>query len=169
MTVDVGRLQQRGEHSAAELSILDRRLQVVSHPLHAALMWPVDGAVTSPFEERRCCSVHPGIDIDAPEGAGARAAGAGVVVAAGWESGYGNRVVIDHGRGLTTLYAHLGRVAVAEQEAVTAASVVGTVGCTGSCYGVHLHFEVRLRGAKTDPALWLPEQRRGVASLRWAG
>lgn len=166
MRVDVDRLSRR---NAFQLSVLDRRVQAVSHPLHAALSWPVNGMVTSPFGTRGCCSFHPGVDIDAPEGATVYPAAAGVVVAAGEESGYGNRVIVAHGRGLETLYAHLGSIEAHENEAVTAATPIGTVGCTGSCDGVHLHFEVRLYGQKSDPALWLPEQDRAVAALHWGG
>ena len=161
-------LSRSNKRSAAHLSVLDRRLKAVSHPLHAALVWPVSGAVTSPFGQRGY-SFHPGIDIDAPAGAPVHAAAAGLVVAAGDESGYGNRVVVDHGRGLETVYAHLDRIAVRSGEAVTSASTVGTVGCTGMCDGVHLHFEVRLDGRKSDPSLWLPQQSRAVASLTWGG
>ena len=163
------RSNRRDVHSAAALSVLGRRLDAVSHPLHAALVWPVSGAVNSPFGTRGCCSFHPGIDIDAPAGAPVHAAAAGLVVAAGEESGYGNRVVVDHGRGLTTLYGHLESISVRSGEAVTSASTLGTVGCTGICDGVHLHFEVRLKGEKSDPSLWLPEQTRAVAALHWGG
>jgi murein DD-endopeptidase MepM/ murein hydrolase activator NlpD len=169
MRDDLGRLQQRNDRSAVRLSVLGRQVEAVSHPLHAALIWPVSGAVTSPFGPRGCCSWHPGIDIDAPEGADVRAAAAGTVVAAGWDEGYGNRVIIDHGRGLETVYAHLESVAVYEDETVTSATVVGGAGCTGTCDGVHLHFEVRLHGAKSDPELWLPQQDPEVATLQWGG
>jgi murein DD-endopeptidase MepM/ murein hydrolase activator NlpD len=77
--------------------------------------------------------------------------------------------VVEHGRGLETLYGHLGSIDVQTGQAVTAASTLGTVGCTGLCDGVHLHFEVHLYGRKSDPALWLPEQDRAVAALHWGG
>jgi murein DD-endopeptidase MepM/ murein hydrolase activator NlpD len=166
MRVDAGK---RNRHDALAISVLDRRLEAVSHPLHAALSWPVNGEVTSPFGARGCCEFHPGIDIDAPAGAAVHPAAAGVVVAAGEESGYGNRVVVDHGRDLETLYGHLGSIDVETGQAVTAASTLGTVGCTGLCDGVHLHFEVHLNGEKSDPSLWLPEQDRAVAALHWGG
>ena len=166
MRADLGRAQQG---TAWRLTRLRHRVDVISHPLHAALIWPVTGAITSPFGPRGCCSFHPGIDIDAPEGADVRAAAAGVVVAAGPEEGYGNRVIVDHGRGLETVYAHLESIAVQEQQAVTSATVLGGVGCTGYCDGVHLHFEVRLNGEKTDPELWLPSQAPGAASLHFFG
>jgi murein DD-endopeptidase MepM/ murein hydrolase activator NlpD len=163
-----GDLARANRRSNAHLSVLDRRLKAVSHPLHSALVWPVSGAVTSPFGDRGY-EFHPGIDIDAPAGAPVRPAAAGVVVEAGEESGYGNRVVVDHGRGLETVYAHLERITVSTGETVTSASTLGTVGCTGACDGTHLHFEVRLDGRKSDPSLWLPQQSRAVASLTWGG
>ena len=161
-------LARANKRSAAHLSVLDRRIKAVSHPLHAALAWPVSGSVTSPFGDRGY-SFHPGMDIDAPAGAPVHPAAAGLVVAAGEETGYGNRIVIDHGRGLQTVYAHLERISVSTGEAVTSASTIGTVGCTGMCDGVHLHFEVRLDGRKSDPSLWLPAQSRAVAALTWGG
>jgi murein DD-endopeptidase MepM/ murein hydrolase activator NlpD len=161
-------LARANKRSKLHLAVLDRRIKAVSHPLHAALVWPVNGAVTSPFGDRGY-EFHPGVDIDAPAGAPVRPAAAGLVVAAGEESGYGNRVVIDHGRGLQTVYAHLERVTVSTGEAVTSASTIGAVGCTGMCDGTHLHFEVRLDGRKSDPSLWLPQQSRAVAALTWGG
>jgi murein DD-endopeptidase MepM/ murein hydrolase activator NlpD len=168
MQADLGRLQEGDDRSAWRLTVLGRRLEVLSHPLHAALVWPVDGAVTSPFGLRGCCSWHPGLDIDVPEGGNVRAAAAGTVVAAGREEGYGNRVIVDHGRGLETVYAHLESIAVQQDEAVTSATVLGGAGCTGACDGVHLHFEVRLYGVKSDPELWLPPQAPGAAGLHWS-
>jgi murein DD-endopeptidase MepM/ murein hydrolase activator NlpD len=164
MRVDLGRAQQG---TASRLTVLRRRVEVISHPLHDALIWPVNGAITSPYGPRGCCSFHPGLDIDVPEGADVRAAAAGVVVAAGPEEGYGNRVLVDHGRGLQTMYAHLESVAVREHEAVMSATVLGAAGCTGSCDGVHLHFEVRLHGEPTDPELWLPPPAPGATSLHF--
>ena len=169
LQVDVGRLRQGSDRSASRLTLLGRQLEVLSHPLHAALIWPVEGGVTSPFGARGCCAWHPGIDIDSPEGSDVRSAAGGIVVNAGWEEGYGNRVIVDHGRGLETVYAHLGSITVTEQEAVTSATVLGSVGCTGTCDGVHLHFEVRLHGEKSDPELWLPAQTRGTSALHWSG
>jgi murein DD-endopeptidase MepM/ murein hydrolase activator NlpD len=164
MRVDLARAQQG---TASRLALLRRRVEVISHPLHAALIWPVSGAITSPYGPRGCCSFHPGLDIDVPEGAAVRAAAAGVVVNAGPEEGYGNRVIVDHGRGLQTVYAHLESIAVSEHEAVMSATVLGGGGCTGYCDGVHLHFEVRLHGEPTDPELWLPQQAPGAASLHF--
>jgi murein DD-endopeptidase MepM/ murein hydrolase activator NlpD len=81
-----------------------------------------------------------------------RAAGAGIVTFAGWDSGgYGNLVVIAHANGVSSWYAHLSRIDVTAGAAATTATQVGLVGATGNSTGPHLHFELRLRGAVTDP------------------
>ncbi len=165
---EAGDARRRSVTASSRLDTLSRRVRAISHPLHASLAWPVDGAVLSEYGFRGCC-MHSGVDLDAPEGSPVRAAAAGVVVAAGWESGYGNRVIVDHGRGLTTLYAHLGTVDVREQMIVTRASPLGSVGCTGSCWGTHLHFEVLLNEETTNPDLWLPDQQEDVALLTFSG
>ena len=95
---------------------------------------------------------HSGIDLLAAAGTPVRAAGAGTVTFAGWDpGGYGNLVVIDHANGVSSWYAHLSRIDVTAGAAVTTATQVGLVGATGNATGPHLHFEVRLRGAVTDP------------------
>jgi murein DD-endopeptidase MepM/ murein hydrolase activator NlpD len=95
---------------------------------------------------------HSGLDLLAVAGTPVGAAGGGTVTFAGWSpGGYGNLVVIDHTNGVTSWYAHLSRIDVAAGAAVTTATQVGLVGATGNATGPHLHFEVRLRGAVTDP------------------
>ena len=104
-----------------------------------------------------------GLDLAAPEGTPIRATANGIVHFAGHiparqdapASLYGNFVVLDHGNGLKTRYAHLSQAAVAQGESVTAGSRVGGVGATGCATGPHLHFEVSVRGANVDPALSL--------------
>src|SRR3954447_26699298 len=120
----------------------------------SGLMWPVNGPITSPFGER-WGRMHEGIDIGVGYGTPIEAAAAGTVVYAGWESGYGNFVVIDHGNGLATAYGHQSRIAVSNGEAVTQGQVIGYVGCTGHCFGPHLHFEVRVNGVAVDPLRYL--------------
>lgn len=162
------RSRARTMAASSQIESVSRRLKAISHPMFASLSWPVDGGLLSEYGLRGCC-MHPGIDMDGPAGAAVRAAAVGVVAEAGWESGYGNRVVVDHGRGLTTVYAHLAAVGVRPGILVTRATVLGSVGCTGSCYGTHLHFEVRLNGQTSDPLLWLPDQREDIAALQYAG
>src|SRR6266545_823673 len=84
-----------------------------------------------------------------------QAAAAGTVIYTGWEGGYGNLIVIDHGGGLATAYAHQERFAVGNGAHVAQGQVIGYVGCTGHCYGPHLHFEVRVNGSAVDPLGYL--------------
>jgi murein DD-endopeptidase MepM/ murein hydrolase activator NlpD len=120
----------------------------------SGLIWPVSGPVVSPFG-MRWGRMHEGIDISAGSGTPIAAAGAGTVISAGWMGGYGNLVVIDHGGGLATAYAHLSGFGVGSGQSVSQGQVVGYVGCTGHCYGPHLHFEVRVNGGAVDPLGYL--------------
>jgi murein DD-endopeptidase MepM/ murein hydrolase activator NlpD len=119
-------------------------------------IWPVNGPITSPFCEQRAWeSCHPGIDIGVPSGTPIRASGSGTVILAGWTSGYGNYTCIDHGGGLSTCYAHQSAIHVSVGQHVAQGQVIGLVGCTGLCFGDHLHFEVRVGGAVTNPLGYL--------------
>lgn len=121
-------------------------------------IWPADGPVTSPFGPRGR-SFHPGVDIGMLRSLAVRAATAGDVTGAGYLTGYegyGNVVVVDIGFGYTVLYAHLAAVAVRAGESVGRGDAIGTAGCTGSCSGTHLHFELRLNGKAIDPSPYLP-------------
>jgi murein DD-endopeptidase MepM/ murein hydrolase activator NlpD len=120
----------------------------------SGLIWPVSGPVVSPFGIR-WGRMHEGIDISAGSGTPIAAAAAGTVISAGWMGGYGNLVLIDHGGGLATAYAHLSGFAVGGGQSVSQGQVVGYVGCTGHCYGPHVHFEVRVNGAAVDPLGYL--------------
>jgi peptidoglycan DL-endopeptidase CwlO len=121
------------------------------------LIWPVDGPVVSGFG-MRWGRMHEGIDIAVPAGTPIRAADAGTVVLLQSESGsggYGNLTCLDHGGGLQTCYAHQSSFAVGSGQSVSQSQIIGYVGCTGHCYGDHLHFEVRVGGAPTDPLGYL--------------
>jgi murein DD-endopeptidase MepM/ murein hydrolase activator NlpD len=119
-------------------------------------IWPVNGPITSPFCERRAWEAcHPGIDIGVPSGTPIRAAGSGNVVIAGWVSGYGNYTCIDHGGGISTCYGHQSSLQVTVGQRVTQGQVIGLSGCTGLCFGDHLHFEVRINGSVTNPVNYL--------------
>ncbi len=104
--------------------------------------------------------LHTGWDYAAAPGSPARAAERGRVVQAGWSGPYGNRVVIDHGGGLQTAYAHLKNIAVANGECVAKGSRIGDVGSTGLGTGAHLHFETRKDSKLADPAVWLGKPDR---------
>ena len=119
-------------------------------------IWPVNGPVTSPFGPR-WGRLHAGIDIASPTGTPIRAVKDGNVVLVQSEAtsgGYGNFTCIDHGGGLTSCYAHQS-VQNITSGSVSQGDVIGLVGCTGSCYGDHLHFEIRINGVPTDPLGYL--------------
>jgi murein DD-endopeptidase MepM/ murein hydrolase activator NlpD len=120
-------------------------------------IWPVDGPVVSTFG-MRWGSMHEGIDIAVPAGTPIRAAASGVVVLLQSDAesgGYGNFTCLDHGGGLQTCYAHQSSFAATSGQSVSQGDVIGYVGCTGHCFGDHLHFEVRIGGAPTDPLGYL--------------
>ena len=119
----------------------------------SGFIWPVSGVVTSGFGWR-WGRMHEGIDISAPAGTQIRAVAAGTIIFSGWMGGYGELTVIDHGNGLSTAYAHQSAVYVGGGS-VSQGTVIGAVGCTGSCTGNHLHFEVRVNGSAVDPMGYL--------------
>jgi len=125
----------------------------------SGLIWPVDGPVVSGFGSRFGGSeFHEGIDIAVPSGTPIRAAAAGTVIFTEPESasgGYGNFTCIDHGGGLSTCYAHQESFAVTAGQQVAQGQVIGYSDCTGHCFGPHVHFEVRIDGAPTDPMGYL--------------
>lgn len=121
------------------------------------LIWPVNGPVVSGFGQR-WGRLHAGIDIAVPAGTPIRAAASGSIVllqSSASSGGYGNFVCADHGGGLQTCYAHQSAFAVGSGQSVSQGDIIGYVGCTGHCYGDHLHFEVRVYGAPTDPLGYL--------------
>jgi murein DD-endopeptidase MepM/ murein hydrolase activator NlpD len=121
-----------------------------------SLIWPVNGPITSPFCERRAWEAcHPGIDIGVPSGTPIRAADSGRVVIAGWVGGYGNYTCIQHTASLSTCYGHQSVIRVSVGQNVSQGQVIGLSGCTGLCFGAHLHFEVRINGAVTNPLNYL--------------
>jgi lipoprotein NlpD len=123
------------------------------------LAWPLRGRITSRFGRRGRHSYHEGLDIDGVRGDRVRAAAPGTVIRAGVDGRYGKRVVIDHGGGVTTLYAHASRILVRVGDEVDRGDPVIEVGRTGNARGTHLHFEVRRAGRPLDP---LPLLQRGV-------
>jgi murein DD-endopeptidase MepM/ murein hydrolase activator NlpD len=124
-----------------------------STPSAAGLVWPVNGPVVSPFGWR-WGRMHEGIDIGVGYGTPIVAAASGTVIYAGWMGGYGNLIIIDHGGGVATAYGHQSSFAVGGGP-VAQGQVIGYVGCTGHCFGPHLHFEVRINGSPVDPLGYL--------------
>lgn len=128
-------------------------------------LWPVDGSFTSGFGYRkspftRVWKFHAGIDISAPRGTKIRAASSGVVSRAAFTGGYGKLVIIDHGYGVQSAYAHNAQIFVKESQVVQQGQVIGTVGTTGHSTGPHLHFEVMVDGRKVNPMAYLPRRAR---------
>ena len=125
------------------------------------MVWPAEGEITSPFGWRvhpifGTQRLHTGIDIGADYGDATRAADGGVVIHSDWMGGYGNAVIIDHGNGISTLYAHKSQLLVSEGQTVAKGQTVARVGSTGYSTGPHLHFEVRQNGSPVNPLNFLP-------------
>jgi len=105
---------------------------------------------------------HSGLDIKADNGSPVFAARSGVVKFAGWKSGYGNVIIIDHGGGIETYYAHLSKINVFVGLRVEKGDFIGRVGSTGTSTGPHLHFEVRVASEVRDPVAYLPRNNTYV-------
>ncbi len=121
----------------------------------SGVAWPTNGSVTSGFGYR-WGSLHAGIDIANGTGTPIRAAKAGTIILAGWNGGYGNCIVIDHGGGFSTLYAHMTRLRASDGQRVSQGDLIGDMGSTGNSTGSHLHFETRVNGSPQDPTRYLP-------------
>lgn len=154
-----------GEQDRLEQLIKDRQAQAAASTTPPAtsdggFVRPVPGAITSGFGPRRhpilgTTRLHTGVDMTASSGTKIKAADGGTVILAGYYGGYGNTVIIDHGGGVATLYAHQSKLGVGDGETVDAGEVIGYVGSTGLSTGPHLHFEVRVNGNPVDPADYL--------------
>ena len=114
--------------------------------------WPASGSIT-----QRYVWYHPGVDIANKNSPDILAADAGTVTVAGWPDnyGYGNRVIIDHGNGFTSLYGHLASIYVTPGQTVNRGDLIGKMGSTGRSTGTHLHLEIRYNGANQDPFSYL--------------
>lgn len=162
---DVAALQAQSAKIAAALQAAQARSAGgggIAGPIRqgsGGLIWPVNGPITSPFCESRAWeSCHPGIDIGVPAGTPIRAAGSGRVVLMQPESasgGYGNFTCIQHTASMSTCYAHQSRFGTSMGANVSKGQVIGYVGCTGRCFGDHLHFEVRINGSVVNPMNYL--------------
>jgi murein DD-endopeptidase MepM/ murein hydrolase activator NlpD len=125
-----------------------------------SMMWPVNGPVVSPFGYRihpilGYRKLHTGMDFAVGYGTPIHASDSGAVIYATWMGGYGNVIIVDHGRGISTLYAHQASLAVGTRSVVSRGQIVGYVGSTGFSTGPHLHFEVRVNGTPVDPMGYL--------------
>jgi murein DD-endopeptidase MepM/ murein hydrolase activator NlpD len=133
------------------------------------LEWPADGSVNSDFGPRGG-RMHLGIDVGSLRSLEVTAATSGSVTAVGWPpgyAGYGHIVLVDVGDGYSVLYAHLSRAGVQVGDWVVSGQKLGLAGCSGSCTGTHLHFELRRRGRPVDPRPWLAES--GYNRSSWGG
>ncbi len=168
LPVDAGRAFE------ARVRELDDALAKLETVKAAARAMPIHNpapgqAVSSSFGVRRdpilrTPAMHAGIDFRAVPGTAVRAAGAGTVVKAGWNGGYGRMVEIDHGDGLTTRYAHMSKIRARQGQKVETGDVVGEVGSSGRSTGPHLHYEVRRNGDAVDPLRFLKAGKK-IAGL----
>lgn len=149
-------LQRRSAALAAKIVAAQTggRVSVDSTVSSQGMIYPVNGPLTSGFGPR-WGRMHEGIDIGVPTGTPVVASASGVVISAGWGGGYGNLVVIDHGGGIATAYAHNSRIIVSAGQTVGQGTVVAYAGSTGHSTGPHVHFEVRVNGAAVDPLGYL--------------
>jgi murein DD-endopeptidase MepM/ murein hydrolase activator NlpD len=150
---DLAALEQAGQRLQAQLQS-STPTGPPSAPSAAGFIWPVDGPVVSGYGPR-WGRIHEGVDIAVGFGTPIRAAAGGTVSYAGWLGGYGNLVVVEHGGGLSTAYAHQQRIYVSVGQAVGQGETLGEVGSTGNSSGPHLHFEVRINGTAVDPLGYL--------------
>lgn len=165
-----GELTAYAQEDAAVQSLIGRAAAPVSvttavatptNPSALGFQWPIQAPMTSPYGYRvhpvyGTRRLHAGIDLGAATGTPIASANDGVVIFAGVQGGYGNTVIVDHGGGITTLYAHQTRFGVTQGQTVARGDIVGFVGSTGTATGPHLHFEVRVNGGAVNPVTYLP-------------
>ncbi len=124
---------------------------------HTPNMWPTWGTITSLFGERRRGYIHKGLDIANSTGTNIQATASGVVIYAGWHGNYGKKIIIHHGFGYTTVYAHLSKFYVSVGDEVKQGDIIAAMGNTGHSTGPHLHYEVLVNSIPNDPMDFLPE------------
>jgi len=145
-------------------SLTSYRQQMDGYLRNYPTLWPVVGSISSGFGWRSNpmggggSEHHNGIDIPAPRGTSIRAAGGGTVTFVGWQNGYGNTIVINHGGGITTKYAHNSYNRVEVGQVVERGHIIGDVGSTGRTTGSHLHFEVLINNSPVDPITFMMER-----------
>jgi len=161
---DIDWLQRREDELEKKSKQLEKEIKDLTAKSSAAaynggsMKWPVPGynSISSRFGNRmhpvyKVMKLHTGIDIGAPRGVNIVAAKGGTVISAGWQGGYGNTVIIDHGGGITTLYGHCSKLLVQKGDKVKEGAAIAKVGSTGVSTGNHLHFEVRKSGTPVNP------------------
>lgn len=154
----------------AKMNRLERMLKTYETVLrghgYTPTIWPVDGTLEGGFGGRRNpfggsgYEFHYGQDIEAPWGAPVVSGASGTVSFVGWQNGYGQLVIVDHGGGLTTRYGHLSHIDVALNQTVYRGQLVGRIGSTGRSTGPHLHYEVRINDEPVNPLNYLLEPFR---------
>lgn len=162
---DIKEMQRQEAAMEAQSAQIEKDILAAQRAVEYAggeMLWPTPGYydITSNFGGRSdpitgVWSSHGGTDIRAPYGASILAANSGVVIFAGWHYSYGNYVIIDHGGGIATLYAHSSKLLVSKGQAVSKGDKIALVGSTGYSTGNHLHFEVRINGVRTEPMKYL--------------
>ncbi len=146
------RRRQEEERRAREAAA--RAGTTTSRPSGAGFAWPMCARVTSEYGPR-WGRMHRGIDLGARSGTPIGASRAGTVIFAGWQGGYGQLVLVDHGGGLVSAYAHMSRIDVRAGQQVQRAHRLGLVGSTGNSTGPHLHLEIRVNGSAVNPRQYL--------------
>jgi murein DD-endopeptidase MepM/ murein hydrolase activator NlpD len=159
IAMDAAAVEDKTAHVENKLRIYEALLH--ERAVHPSI-WPVSGELTDSFGGRHnpfggySFEFHTGQDIATAWGTPVAAAANGIVTFAGWQNGYGQIVVIDHGDGLTTRYGHLSRIDVTVGQNLTRGDLLGNVGSTGRSTGPHLHYEVRINDEPVDPMQYLP-------------
>lgn len=147
---------------AIEMSVEEAMKELVNVKTVQTAMpsiWPVVGVITSDYGWRfmgKRREFHTGIDISAPYGTPVVASADGRVIYAGWIRGYGKTVILYHGYGYATVYAHLSDIKVSYSDRVEKGQIIGNVGATGRAFGPHLHYEVLKYGIRQNPIAYLP-------------
>jgi murein DD-endopeptidase MepM/ murein hydrolase activator NlpD len=153
------------EELSEELIGIIQRLQLAQEgklsTVNKDFTWPTAGPITSYFGRRfhpvlKVWKGHTGIDIGAPHGQQIKAAESGIVIFSGWLGGYGQAIIIDHGGGYSTLYAHASRLLASVNTTVVKGQHIANIGSTGLSTGPHLHFEIRVNGTPVNPLGMLP-------------
>lgn len=158
-----------GEMPRYHLSALPGLVQAIMPP-GAPELWPVMGPITSSFGEREDPlnvgegEFHTGVDIGVSFGTPVRATADGIVAVAGMATGYGREVILDHGNGIETLYAHLSGFTVTPGQEVSIGQVIGYVGLSGRTTGPNLHYEVRIRNTPVNPHKYMRETMQQLAT-----